>query len=291
MPTYHLANVVDDHLMEISHVMRAEEWITSTPKHVLLYRAFGWDEPRWIHMPLLRNPGGSKISKRKNPVSLNYYRDAGFLPEAMLNYLGRMGWSMPDEREKFNLEEMIEAFTFDRVSLGGPVFDVEKLTWLNGTYIREQPVERFVERLGDELFSRERLAAIAPLFQERVEKLEDFIDKAPYFFCGDVAYDDEATRAMVPKKKEPREVAKALGSVLEIVDSLPAVTAAALEPRLRELCDRLEWKAKDLFMPVRIAVTGRKATPGLFETMEVLGKERCRRRLRAAAAHLKTLKL
>jgi glutamyl-tRNA synthetase len=290
MPTYHLANVVDDHLMEISHVMRAEEWITSTPKHVLLYRAFGWDEPKWIHMPLLRNPGGSKISKRKNPVSLNYYRDAGFLPEAMLNYLGRMGWSMPEEQEKFTLEEMIEAFTFERISLGGPVFDVEKLTWLNGLYIREQPVERFLQRLTEDLFSKERLAAIAPLFQERVDKLEDFIDRAPYFFCGDLVYDEAASKAMVPKKKQPKELAKALGSVLAIIDGMPALAIEELDQRMRKLAEELEWKVGDLFMPVRVAVTGRKATPGLFETMAVLGKERCRRRLRGAIAHLKSMK-
>jgi len=136
-PTYHLANVVDDHLMGVSHVIRAEEWISSTPKHVGLYRAFGWEEPTWIHMPLLRNPDKSKISKRKNPVSLDYYRDAGYLPEALLNYLGTMGWSLSADRDKFGLDEMIEAFSWDRISLGGPVFDLAKLTDLNGQYIRD----------------------------------------------------------------------------------------------------------------------------------------------------------
>ena len=135
-PTYHLANVVDDHLMEITHVIRAEEWLSSTPKHVVLYQAFGWQAPEWVHMPLLRNADKSKISKRKNPVSLDYYQDAGFLPEALLNYLGTMGWSIAGDREKFTLDEMVEAFSFDRVSLGGPVFDLVKLSAMNADYLR-----------------------------------------------------------------------------------------------------------------------------------------------------------
>src|SRR5512147_1603360 len=135
-PTYHLANVVDDHLMGITHVIRAEEWLSSTPKHVELYKAFGWQAPEWIHMPLLRNADKSKISKRKNPVSLDYYRAAGFLPEALLNYLGTMGWSIAGDREKFSLAEMIEAFTFDRLRLGGPVFDLVKLAAMNADYLR-----------------------------------------------------------------------------------------------------------------------------------------------------------
>ncbi|HNH45263.1 MAG TPA: glutamate--tRNA ligase, partial [Agitococcus sp.] len=132
LPTYHLANVVDDHLMEITHVIRGEEWINSAPKHLLLYKYFGWQAPVLCHMPLLRNPDKSKLSKRKNPTSITYYQRMGYLPQAVLNYLGRMGWSMPDEREKFSLTDMIEHFDLKRVSLGGPIFDVAKLSWLNG---------------------------------------------------------------------------------------------------------------------------------------------------------------
>ncbi len=136
LPTYHLANVVDDHLMAITHVIRGEEWIPSAPKHQLLYQYFGWEMPELCHLPLLRNPDQSKLSKRKNPTSILYYRDQGFLPEAVLNYLGRMGWSMPDEREQFSLDEMVSAFDIDRVSLGGPIFDLDKLTWLNGQWLK-----------------------------------------------------------------------------------------------------------------------------------------------------------
>ncbi|GAG37513.1 unnamed protein product, partial [marine sediment metagenome] len=146
-PTYHFASVVDDHLMEITHVCRAEEWITSTPKHVLLYEAFGWEIPEFIHMPLLRNPDRSKISKRKNPTSLSWYRDEGYLPEALLNFLGLMGYSMPDGRQVFSLREMIESFSWDRVNTGGPIFDMEKLRWLNGEYIRAMDAAEFVEQI------------------------------------------------------------------------------------------------------------------------------------------------
>src|SRR5690554_5015698 len=150
MPTYHLANVVDDHLMRITHVLRGEEWINSAPKHQLLYQYFGWKMPVLCHLPLLRNPDKSKLSKRKNPTSINYYERMGFLPEAMINYLGRMGWSMPDESEKFTLQQMLENFDIQRVSLGGPIFDVAKLTWLNGRWLREDlTLEQLADRLRD----------------------------------------------------------------------------------------------------------------------------------------------
>jgi glutamyl-tRNA synthetase len=287
MPTYHLANVVDDHLMGISHVMRAEEWITSTPKHVLLYAGFGWEEPAWIHMPLLRNQDKSKISKRKNPVSLNYYKEAGFLPAAMLNYLGMMGWTMPDAREKFTVEEMIADFTFERISLGGPVFDVQKLTWLNGLYIRDLTPEQLVGRIRAQILSDEALLKVAPLVRERIERLEDWVDYAAFFFSGEVRYDAETLAAMVPKKHDAIQTAGALTSVLEVIDAVPRIEAVGLEETLRGLGERLEWKTKDLFMVLRLAVTGRKATPPLFDTMAVLGKERCRRRLRQAIVELK----
>lgn len=289
LPTYHLANVVDDHLMGVTHVMRAEEWITSTPKHVVLYRGFGWEAPEWIHMPLLRNQDKSKISKRKNPVSLNYYRQAGYLPEAMLNYLAMMGWTLPDGREKFTLDDMIENFNLDRISLGGPVFDVAKLTWLNGLYIREQSPVQTVKRWRDTILTDAALERVAPLVHERIEKLEDFIDHTAYFFSGDVSYDADVSKELIPKSREAKDIIAAFEGVLEIIDAMPTLDGAALEAGMRAWCDKNGWKTKELFMPVRVAVSGRKATPPLFETMAVLGKERCRRRLRGAIAHIKTL--
>ncbi|RYF02863.1 MAG: glutamate--tRNA ligase, partial [Deltaproteobacteria bacterium] len=218
MPTYHLANVVDDHLMGITHVIRAEEWLSSTPKHTLLYQGFGWEAPQFIHMPLLRNQDKSKISKRKNPVSLNYYRQAGYYPEAMLNYLSMMGWTMPDGREKFSLDDFISSFTLERMSLGGPVFDVQKLTWLNGLYIREQSVEAMLSRWQTTLFTADHLRAVAPLVHERIEKLEDLLEHLAFFFTGDVTYDEAAVRELVPKKRDAKQAAAALEAVLEHLD-------------------------------------------------------------------------
>jgi glutamyl-tRNA synthetase len=289
-PTYHLANVVDDHLMGISHVIRAEEWVKSLPKHVQLYRAFGWEQPVFCHLPLLRNADRSKISKRKNPVSLNYYRRAGFLPEAMLNYLALMGWSMPDGREEFSLAELVAEFSLERITLGGPVFDLEKLTWLNGKYIRAESTGGLLERLKGGPLSDAYLEAILPLVQPRVDRLEDFFDYAGFFFVGEVTYDEEARTRLVGKKRTAADTAEALERLLESeLDPLMDWTAPELEPRLRAFAEREGWKAGDLFMPVRVALTGRPASPGLFETMEVLGKEVCRRRLRRAATVLRAM--
>lgn len=290
-PTYHLANVVDDHLMGVTHVIRAEEWISSLPKHAQLYRAFGWEEPVFCHLPLLRNADRSKISKRKNPTSLNFYRRAGFLPEALLNYLALMGWTMPDGREEFTLDEFVNAFTLDRIVLGGPVFDLTKLTWLNGKYIRALSAEELLERLRGELLSDEYLLRVMPLVRERIDKLEDFIAYSAFFFVGEVAYDQQARSKLVPKGREGGEVAALLADLLEErIDPLLEWRKERLEASLREFALQRGWKAADLFMTVRVAVTGRTATPPLFETMEVLGKEVCRRRLRNAAELLRGLK-
>ncbi|MGE5237170.1 MAG: glutamate--tRNA ligase, partial [Acidobacteriota bacterium] len=287
-PTYHLANVVDDHLMGITHVIRAEEWISSLPKHVQLYRAFGWEAPVFCHLPLLRNADRSKISKRKNPVSLNYYRRAGFLPEAMLNYLALMGWAISADREEFTLEEFIASFELSDITLGGPVFDLDKLTWLNGRVLRRLSARELLARLRTDLLSDEYLLRVLPLAHERVDKLEDFLAYASYFFTGDVELDAEARGKLVAKKRTAEETAAALAALLEeVLDPLLDWNAGTLEPALRGFAERIGWKAGDLFMPVRVAVTGRVASPGLFETMDVLGRELCRRRLRRAVEALR----
>ncbi len=290
-PTYHLANVVDDHLMEITHVIRAEEWISSLPKHVQLYEAFGWEPPVFCHLPLLRNADKSKISKRKNPVSLNYFRRAGFLPEAMLNYLALMGWAMPDEREEFSLAEFVEAFRLEAISLGGPVFDLTKLTWLNGKHIRDLSPGGLLGRLREGLFSDRYLLEVLPLAHERIETLADFFSYADFFFTGDVDYDDAARAKMVMRDRTPAQTAKLFRLLLEeSLDSILDWSAETIEGTLRSFCEGNDLKPKDLFMPIRIAVTGRAATPPLFDTMAVLGKEICRWRLRSAIEVLRTMK-
>jgi glutamyl-tRNA synthetase len=284
-PTYHLANVVDDRLMGITHVIRGEEWISSTPKHVLLYEAFGWPLPTFCHLPLLRNADKSKVSKRKNPVSLDYFREAGYLPDALLNFLGLMAYSFEDAREIFSLEDFQEHFRLERISLGGPVFDLKKLLWLNGRYLREKRTpEQFVNYLEKQLFSNEYLAQIVPLVRERVEKSEDFIAAADFFFQGSVPSQPEWFVIPGLEKKEQIEFYEAL---VERLEQLRPFDASSVESTLRSACEQRNLKTKDVFMPVRLMVTGKKATPPLFESMAVLGRERIRTRMRAAINQIK----
>lgn len=290
-PTYHLANVVDDHLMGITHVIRAEEWISSLPKHARLYEAFGWEQPVFCHLPLLRNADRSKISKRKNPVSLNWYRRAGYLPEALLNYLALMGWAMPDERDEFGLDELIDVFDLEKISLGGPVFDLEKLTWLNGRYLRNLGTADYLSRLREGVLSDAYLAEVIPLVRERVDRLGDFMEYAAFFFTNGADYDEAARKKLVIKDTTPPQSAKILRKLLEdTLDPLMEWNAESVEAALRSHCEKDGPGPKELFMPVRIAVTGRAATPPLFETMAVLGKEICRTRLRQAIEVLRGMK-
>ncbi len=285
-PTYHLANVVDDHLMRITDVIRAEEWISSTPKHVLLYNAFGWDLPRFWHMPLLRNLDKSKISKRKNPVSLIYYRQAGFLPTAMLNFLGLMGGGMPaggkvgadkhDQAEIFDLPKMLEQFTFDRISLGGPVFDLVKLKWLNGMYLRALPPADFQRQLREVVFSDSYLAQVGALVQDRIETLAQFGDVTGFFFRDDV---QPAPEVFLPKKRTLEET---LAFAAEQLTALEASdwTTEALDPALRTLGDAKEWSVKENFMLLRAILTGSTQSPPLLESLVVFGKARTLDRVR-----------
>ena len=284
-PTYHLANVVDDHLMGITHVIRGEEWIPSTPKHILLYEMFGWEQPEFIHMPLLLNKDGSKLSKRKSPVSILDYQQRGYLPQAVLNYLALLGMTMPDEREVFTFAELKDALAWDRINVKGSKFDVDKLTWLNGKYLREiEDDETFVRALREMVFSEERLRAMVPLFKERVDKFEDFIPNSAYFFSGDVELDPILLK---PKKQSYKETKEVLEKLVERVETQADFSPEALEATTRAFADDVEWKSRDLFMPIRVALTGRKASPGLFEVMSVLGRALVRRRLRNAVEVLK----
>ena len=289
-PTYHLANVVDDHLMRITDVIRAEEWISSTPKHVLLYKAFGWELPRFWHMPLLRNLDKSKISKRKNPVSLIYYRESGYLPQALLNFLGLMGGGMaqPTEQEivskginvkegdLFSLAEMLEKFDFKRISLGGPVFDLTKLKWMNGEYLRALSPEDFFQQLRAVVFSDDTLRRIVPLVQTRIETLAQFGDMADFFFKDDVVPGPEV---FVPKKKTLEETVAFAAEQLAVLEATP-FTVEDLEPALKKLGTEKEWSVKDNFMLLRAIVTGKTASPPLLESMIVFGKARSLDRVR-----------
>ena len=280
MPTYHLANVVDDHLMGITHVLRGEEWINSAPKHKLLYEYFGWDMPVLCHLPLLRNPDKSKLSKRKNPTSILYYQRMGFLPEALLNYLGRMGWSMPDESEKFSLAQMIENFDIQRVSLGGPIFDVEKLRWLNGTWIREDLDEaQLAQRLVDWAYNEANLMKVLPHAQKRMEILSDLAPLAGFLVSGTLPL-SEASFAGI--KGEREELVRMLQLALWRMEALRHWSRDTIWDDLKQLADKLEVKVKDLLAPLFVAIAGSSASFSVVDSMELLGPDMSRARIRHA---------
>jgi len=289
-PTYHLANVVDDHLMQITDVIRAEEWISSTPKHVLLYKAFGWELPRFWHMPLLRNVDKSKISKRKNPVSLIYYRESGYLPQALINFLGLMGGGMaqPTEQEIvskglntkegdiFSVAEMVEKFDFQRISLGGPVFDLVKLKWLNGEYIRKLSPDDFFSALRSTIFSDSYIKSVAALVQERIETLGAFGDMTGFFFTDNIM---PAESVWLPKKRTPEETLKFAVEQLAVLEAA-TWEGPAIEAALKALGEAQQWSVKENFMLLRAILTGSVQSPPLMDSLIVFGKARSLDRMR-----------
>ncbi len=279
LPTYHFANVVDDHLMGITHVLRGEEWISSAPKHLLLYKAFGWEPPVFCHLPLLRNPDKSKLSKRKNPTSMLYYERIGILPEGLLNYLGRMAWSMPDDREKFTLQEMIDHFTLDRISMGGPVFDLDKLNWLNGLWVRELTEDQFAERVAKWAINSEFLRKIIPLVQVRTEKLSDLGNLTPHFFQGLLNLTPEQ---LAVKKLEPQEMQRLLTVILWELEKEPAWNTATIENVLKNTAELCHLKLRELLAPLFVAITGKAVSTPLYQTMEIIGRDISRARIRQA---------
>jgi glutamyl-tRNA synthetase len=276
-PTYHLANVVDDRLMGISHVIRAEEWISSTPKHVQLYKSFGWPEPVWVHMPLLRNADKSKISKRKNPTSLAYYRRAGILPETLRNFLALMGWAWGEDVEVFTTEAMTERFEFKDISLGGPVFDLVKLSWLNQQYLHKIDDDRFVNYIRDEIFAPDYLKALRPLVLERMSRFEQFIDQNAFFFTGALDYKG---LEILPKGKSADELRTMLSELVDTLDEVYEWNHEKLKDSVEKHRETLGWKPKDYFLTVRMITTGRRDSPPLFESLATLGREMVRFRIR-----------
>ncbi len=279
-PTYHLAVVVDDHLMGITHVIRGEEWINSVPKHVKLYEFLGWEQPVFCHLPLLRNKDKSKLSKRKNPTSIEYYRRAGFLPEALLNYLGLMGWAMPEDQEKFSLDQMSRQLELDRISLGGPVFDIDKMRWLNGRYIREAYTpETLLDELEKWALNRDRIGRIVPLVQPRLETLADWGRLTDAFFVDQVSVDPQDLQM---KGKTPPELAGILQILLWELERTKEFTAETLERLFRDLSEKMGLKLRDLTAPCFVALSGRAVWTPLFGSMEILGSDMVRMRLRKA---------
>lgn len=279
LPTYHLANVVDDHLMQISHVIRGEEWINSAPKHKLLYEYFGWDMPVLCHMPLLRNPDKSKLSKRKNPTSITYYKDVGVLPEALINYLGRMGYSLPSEAEKFGLDEMIESFDIKRVSLGGPVFDIEKLYWLNGEYLRAMSPEQLKAKILAWASDDDKLTAIAKAIQPRINVLSDAVNWAGFYFQNlpNVTADDFSHKTLDNDK-----LLEILYLATWQLEALPEWSENNIYQTLKGLASHFDIKLKDFMQPFFVAIAGSTSGTPIMNAMYVIGADMTLARLRHA---------
>jgi len=296
-PTYHLAYIVDDEAMKITHVLRGDEWIPSAPRHMLIYRALGIEPPVIAHVPRVLGPDGSKLSKRHGATSVFEYRDQGYLPEALFNFLGLVGWSLDDKTEIISKEQFIEHFALDRVVKSPAVFNVEKLQWMNGVYIREvvpaeQLVELFAERLDRDLpasiarpLDRGLVARIAPLIRERIKVLAEVPDYCDFFFTDELHYSVDELLGKAYRDR-PVDATRALVDAIAVVAERQAWTHVELESAYRAQAKVLGAKAGDLFSLVRVAVTGRRVTPPLFESMEIVGRERCAARLRAAIAKL-----
>ena len=289
-PTYHLAVVADDHIMEISHVMRAEEWLPSTPRHLQLYRAFGFQPPEFAHLPMITGPDRAKLSKRHGATAIGEYREQGYLPEALLNFMVLLGWSLDGSTEVVTLQQIIDNFTLDRITKSAAIFDQDKLLWMNGVYLRNLPAGELAQRMAGyiphELDAAESdyLCRIAPLVQERLKRLDESDDMTDYFF-GELAPDYDGA-ALAQKGMDGEGTLAALRAA---IDALNAHTADGdfghekLESLLGEVGAGLSLSRRQFFGLLRTAATGRSVSPPLFETMEVMGRERVLARLRQAA--------
>ncbi len=296
MPVYHFAHLVDDHLMEITHVLRAEEWVPSTPYHALLYRSFGWEAPTFAHLPvILRQDGKGKLSKRKDDVATNRFWERGYLPEAMFNYLALQGWSYDDHTELMSREEIADRFTIDRVQSSPARWNPEKLKDMNGIYIRRLSTEEVAIRLLPHLANagligehpteeeRARVIALTPLVHERLEELGEAPELLDFFF-RDVTYENPAL--LIPKKMDAATTTSILGAVRGALADVDAWDAATLETTLRALTESLGQKVGPVFGAVRVAVSGRTVAPPLFDMLVALGRETTLARLHNASAAL-----
>jgi len=289
-PTYHLANVIDDHLMEVSHVIRGEEWLSSTPKHVLLYQYFGWEIPQFAHLPLLLNPDKSKLSKRQGDVAVEDYRQKGYLKEALVNFVALLGWNPGDEREIFTLDELISEFSLERVGKAGAVFNVEKLDWLNFQHLRKKPdaevlamLKEYLTRsaFGSKHFDDEYLLGVIGAMRERVTFVKDFVEKSPYFFQPPEHYDPD-----VAKKRWKRETPQQLKGLIEEFSRLENPQKGDYEEALHRAAGTLKIGRGDLIHALRLAVSGMGAGPGLYDVLFILGKDETIRRITSAIERL-----
>ena len=292
-PTYHLAVVVDDHLMEISHVLRAEEWLSSTPRHLQLYQAFDYPPPRFGHLPMILGPDRSKLSKRHGATSIMEYREAGYLPDALKNFMVLLGWSLDDQTDVMPIDVIASNFSLERVGKPAAIFDLERLGWMNGVYIRQLATEElaahmfpFLERdMPAELLpvNWQYFLRVVPLIQERLKLLSDSAQMTSYFFEENLDY---SSVNLVQKGMDAENTVTALQRAGHALIGIEAFESETLEQALRATGDELEFRPREFFGTLREAITGRSATPSLFEVMEVLGKDRVLARISDAAKYI-----
>ncbi len=300
IPTYHFANVVDDHLMKISHIMRGDEWVNSLPLHMYLYQCFGWEPPILAHLPIILNPSGKgKMSKRAQrapdgseyPVFVRQFEESGYLPDALVNFMALLGWSFDDKTEEMTRDELVERFSLDRISSSPAAWNYEKLNAMNGDYIRQLSDEELVSRIGPFLtsagfdYTQDRLLQLIPLVKERMTTLSDSVNQLDIFLVEDLKSYDAAL--LLPKKTTAEETASLLKAVHPALE-ISEFTQEKIEEMLRRLVSELDVKAGQLFQPIRVAVCGRKAAPPLFETLEALGKTWSLNRIRNAITLLES---
>jgi glutamyl-tRNA synthetase len=290
-PTYHLAVVVDDHLMEISHVIRGEEWLSSTPKHILLYQYFEWNLPQFAHLPLLLNPDKTKLSKRQGDVAVEDYRSKGYLKEAIVNFVAFLGWNPGDEREIFSLEELMKEFSLERVGKSGAVLNIEKLNWVNQQHIRRKTDKELAEMVkpilkekGISASTEEYLLKAIALMKERVTIVQDFAEFGLYFFEEPKVF-DEAGR----QKHWEAETSQRISALADELEALKDFNHQTIETVVKTLAERLQVKTAKLIHPTRLALSGRTVGPGLYEMMDLLGKETVVKRLRNAVQNMVTV--
>lgn len=284
-PTYHLANVVDDYLMKISHVIRGDEWMSSTPKHVYLYEAFGWKPPVFMHMPLLLDKDGKKLSKRRNPTSIFFYRDSGYLPEAFTNFLTLMGYSMPGDREIYSLHEITEEFDFKRIGLSGSVFDIQKLDWLNQQYVHKNiPENQLWYRLKEWSFHDDFMQKLMPLIHARLKTFGDFIDLCDFFFINHLHYRPEHFNI---KGVTPEQVCYLFQALIWHMDETEDWSGSGINVASRQVAEIFGVNHKKVIMPLLFGcIMAKDHGPPLFDSVGILGKDRTRVRLLRSMEYL-----
>lgn len=296
-PTYHMANVVDDHLMEISHVIRGEEWLSSTPKHILLYNFFGWEIPNFAHLPLLLNPDRSKLSKRQGDVAVEDYRDKGFLKEALVNFVALLGWNAGDDKEFYYINELIQSFSLERVNKSGAVFDLEKLNWLNAEHLRKKSDEELLNLLKEEIlnlpddkagspfstfnYNDAYLLMVIQAMKERVSFVKEYLTKSPYFFVAPTDY-EEASRI----KNWNADSSSYMEKLGEEFSKLDNPSKEDFEKALKSVAAELNVGAGKLIHPLRLAVSGMSTGPGMYDLLLILGKEEVIKRIGSAVTRL-----